>query len=195
MIGKIFKCLCILIAVTVIGTLGFRLYTLNHYPAFASGILPTETLKQAYAAQEAEGLTREPRGFMEEAGSFFLHQPIYFPKQKTLIVTLRYNDSLLEKLKHDGSGETLPLDVTLYADGTKRVQATDFVYGYAYNIYSYRRYVFEGIDLADYTNLYIDVYHGEPDYTVAPYSSLEVYNTTAELTPYTWTAKDKRALQ
>lgn len=195
MVGKIFKWFCAAIAIAVIGTLGFRLYTLNNYPAFATGVVATETLKAAYADGEIEALTWEPRAYLDENGDFFIHQPIYFPEENVLTVTVRYNDSLLERMKHDGTGEDLSLDVSLYADGTERVHAADYVYGYAYGIYSYRRYVFEGVDLTNYTNLYLDIYHGEPDYTVSPYSSLEVYDTTAEIENYKLTGADKKALQ
>ena len=195
MIQKIFKWFCAAIAVLVIGTLGFRLYTLNHYPAFARGVLATDTLRAEYASGEIDAVTWEPRAYLDEAGDFFIHQPIYFAKSKTLIVTIRYNDSLLTELKHDGGGDTLPLDVTLYADGTERVHASDYTYGYAYELYSYRRYVFENVDLDAYTNLYLDIYLDTPDYSVAPYSSIEVYDTTAEVSPYKLTGADKKALQ
>lgn len=195
MIQKIFKCLCAAIAILVCGTLGFRLYTLNHYPAFARGVIATETLKAEYADGTLEGITWEPRTYLDAEGDFFIHQPIYFAEEKTLTVTLRYNDSLLTELKHDGSGDTLALDVTLYADGTERIHAADYTYGYAYDLYSYRRYVFENVDLDLYTNLYMDIYLDTPDYSVAPYSSIEVYDTTAELAKYTLTAADKKALR
>lgn len=195
MIRKIFKWFCAAIAVAVIGTLGFRLYTLNHYPAFARGVVATEALEAAYADGKIAALTWEPRAYLDEEGDFFIHQPIYFANEKTLIVTVRYNDSLLTELRHDGSGEDLALDVTLYADGTERVHASNYVYGYAYNLYSYRRYVFEGIVLDDYTNLYLDIYLDEGNYSVAPYSSIEVYDTTAEIQPYKLTARDRMRLE
>lgn len=195
MINKLFKWFCAAIALLVCGTLGFRLYTLNHYPAFARGVLATETLQTAYANGGLDGITWEPRAYMDAAGDFFIHQPIYFPSEETLIVTVRYNDSLLTELRHDGGGDTLSLDVTLYADGTERIRATDYTYGYAYDLYSYRRYVFEGVTLADYKNLYLDIYLDTPDYNVAPYSSLGVYESADETEPYKLTARDKKALR
>jgi len=191
MIKKIFKWLCVAVAVSVIGTLGFRFYSLNHYPAFAKGIFATEELKNSALP---EGVTWTPRVYMDESGDFFIHQPIYFPEEDTLFITVRYNDSLLREWKHTGTGEDLPLDVTLYADGTARVPASDYRYGHAYGIYSYRRYVFKNVDLSDYTNLYLDVYHGEPDYTTRPYS-IEVYEQNAEMRAYKLTNADKKALQ
>ena len=194
MFKKIFKIFCALIALSVIGTLAFRFYSLNAYPAFAEGIYATDTLKDAYASSALTAETWTPRAPIEENGDFFIHQPIYFPEQKTLFVTLRYNDSLLREWKHEGDGADLVLDVSLYADGTERIPASDYVYGHAYGIYSYRRYVFENVDLSEYTNLYLDVYHGEPDYSVRPYT-VEVYDLTAVKSAYTLTAADKKALQ
>lgn len=195
MFEKILKWLCVAVAVLVIGMLGFRFYTLNHYPVFAEGVLPTKTLCAQYESGDLAGTTWEPRVFLDEAGDFFIHQPIYFPEAKTLIVTIRYNDSLLRDLRHTGGGDTLALDVSLYADGTERVHASDYTYGYAYELYSYRRYVFEGVELSQYTNLYLDIYLDTPDYSSAPYSSLEVYFDTAEFKAYRLTARDKNMLK
>lgn len=189
------KAIGFLILALIVGTLGFRLYTLNHYPAFASGIVPTETLKNAYAVGSLSGITWEPTVEYDSEGSFFVHQPIYFPEEKTLIITLRYNNSVLGKLHHDGDGESLELDISLYADGTKRVHPLTYTYGYAYGIYSYRRYVFEGVELSDYEYLYLDIYHGEPDYNVAPYSSVEIYAARLSTSVYKLTYADKKALR
>ncbi len=183
------------IILLVVGILGFRLYTLNHYPSFARGVLPTDTLKSAYANGSLSAITWEPASEFDPNGDFWVHQPIYFPEEKTLIITVRYNDSVLPEFKHAESGETLPLDVTLYADGTERVHPLTYAYGYAYGIYSYRRYVFEGVELSNYEFLYLDVYHGEADYNVAPYASVNIYAKADPTEDYKLTWADKKALR
>ena len=193
--ANIFKAIGTAIVLLVVDMLAFRLYTLNHYPNFARGILPTDTLKNAYADGVLSAITWEPSVEYDENGDYFVHQPIYFPEEKTLIVTVRYNDSLLEELRHTGGGDTLQMDVSLYADGTERVHPLTYTYNYAYGIYSYRRYVFEGVELSDYAYLYLDIYHDEPDYNVAPYSSIEFYRATEPTSEYKLTSADKKALR
>ena len=183
------------IILLVVGILGFRLYTLNHYPSFARGVVPTETLKSAYATGSLSATTWELPNEFDATGDFWVHQPIYFANEKTLMITVRYNDAVLTELKHTGNGEDLLLDVTLYADGTERVHPLTYSYGYAYGLYSYRRYVFEGVDLTDYKYLYLDVYHGEADYNVAPYASMDIYKGTVEVETYKLTMADKRGLK
>lgn len=195
MFKKLFKAFCYAIMILVVGTLAFRLYTLNHYPAFAKGVLPTDGLIFSYKNDTLRGMTWEPEAEFDDTGDFFIYQPIYFENEKTLTVTVRYNNSLLEEWKHNGNGEDLVLDVTLYADGTERIHPTDYSYGEAYGIYSYRRYVFENVTLSDYEILYIDIYHGEADYNISPYSSIAVYDRGVKTEPYKLTAADKKALK
>ena len=195
MFKKLFSLFCYAIMALVVGIMAFRLYTLNHYPAFAEGIVPTSGLSFSYKNDTLHGVTWELEAEFDDTGDFFIHQPIYFENEKTLIVTVRYNNSLLTEWKHEGNGEDLSLDVTLYADGTERIHPTTYSYGYAYGIYSYRRYVFENVTLSDYEILYLDIYHGEADYDISPYSSVSVYNDGAKITPYRLTGADKRALK
>ena len=193
--SNICKAIGLGIILVVVGMLAFRLYTLNHYPSFARGVLPTETLKSAYANGPLDATTWELPNEFDPTGDFWVHQPIYFEKEKTLFITVRYNDSVLTEFKHSGNGADFPLDITLYADGTKRVRPTTYSYGYAFGLYSYRRYVFEGVDLTNYEHLYLDVYHGEPDYNAVPYASVDIYKDTVEVETYKLTMADKKALR
>lgn len=195
MFKKLFSILCYLIMALVVGTMLFRIYTLNHYPAFAKGVIHTPSLSVSYNNSTLNGVTWEPETVFDDTGDFFIHQPIYFENEKTLILTVRYNNSLLEELRHDGSGEDLKLDVSLYADGKTRVHPTTYSYGEAYGIYSYRRYVFENVVLDDYDILYADIYTDIADYTVSPYSSISVYDGSEKIKPYRLTGADKRALK
>ena len=132
----------------------------------------------------------------DNAGYFFSHQPIYIPDCRTLIITVRYNNSLNETLGAN-TGEPLALDVSLFADGTERIRSDTYSEHTAYGIYTYRRYVFEGVDLNNYSYLYLDVYDtqsGVPDYTIAPLSSLEIYRADTQLEEYNLTARDKRTV-
>ncbi len=196
MFNKIFKWIGIVIIATVCGLLFFRIYTLNHYPAEAKGIIWTETLRADYADGQIHALSWEPIVAYDNAGYFFSHQPIYIPDCRTLIITVRYNNSLNETLGAN-TGEPLALDVSLFADGTERIRSDTYSEHTAYGIYTYRRYVFEGVDLNNYSYLYLDVYDtqsGVPDYTIAPLSSLEIYRADTQLEEYNLTARDKRTV-
>lgn len=202
MIKKIFKYFALFTVVSVCALLFFRIYTVNSYPASARGVVATEALRAAYADGSLSAVTWEPRTLYDnsEKSKFFSHQPIYFPETETLIVTLRYNNSLLPIMAEDfgfaqTSGRNLPLDVSLYADGHDRISPAAYTYSAAYGLYSYRRYVFEGVRLADCESLYLDVYYAQDaDYAEAPYASLEIYDVSRELSVYKLTAADKKAL-
>lgn len=193
-LGRIFKLFCFAIMILVVGTLAFRIYTLNHYPASARGVVATDTLSEGYKNDSLNGITWKLPSELDEDGYFFTHQPIYFENEKTLIITIRYNDSLLEKLKHDGGGESLALYPSVYADGVKRVLPVTYEYSYAYGIYSYRRYVFEGVDLAEYEHMYLDV-HLDEGYEETPFSTLEIYDTGCKAEGYKLTGADKKELK
>ncbi len=193
MIGKIFKFLFYGIILLVVGLLGFRLYTFNHYPDFAKGVIATDTLRTGYKSGTLAATTWEMPTKIDAAGEFFVYEPLYFENEKTLIITVRYNDSLLEAMKFDGGGDALPLFPSLYADGTERVLPTKYEYGYAYGIYSYRRYVFENTDLDIYEHLYLDIHRNE-DYGAVPYTTLEIYSASTNHKEYKLTAHDKKEL-
>ncbi|MBQ6613869.1 MAG: hypothetical protein IIX18_00960 [Clostridia bacterium] len=195
MLKKLFKLFCFSIMALVVGTMAFRIYTLNHYPAFAKGVADTEALCTSYKDGVLSGITWDIPAEFDATGDFFVSRPIYFENEQTLIFTVRYNDSLLEEWKHEGNGEDLLLDVTVYADGKERIEPLTYTYGHAYGLYSYRRYVFEGVSLSDYDILYVDIYNGETDYSVSPYSSVAVYESSWKTEPYKLSASDKKILK
>ncbi len=193
-IGRIFKFFCAAIAITVIGTLGFRMFTLNNYPSSAKGVIATDALAKSYMASTLNGVTWDLPAEYDNAGEFFAHQPLYFEKEKTLIITIRYNDSLLKDMKHEGSGDTLALFPSLYADGIGRVLPATYKYSHEYGLYSYRRYVFENVTLSDYEHMYLDI-HLDEGYEEAPYTTLEIYNTKERIKDYKLSGTDKKELR
>ena len=192
-IKRIFKFFCLAIAVTVIGMLFFRMYAINNYPKNTKGVIATEALSKSYASGTLSGITWDLPTDHDNAGEFFVYQPIYFENEKTLIITVRYNDSVLEAMKHEGGGETLPLFPSLYADGVERVLPSLYNYAHEYNLYSYRRYVFENVDLSNYEHLYLDIRLDEA-YEESPYTTLEIYNIEEKTTEYKLSSADKKTL-
>lgn len=202
MLKKIFKTFALLIIIWVVLLMSFRIYTVNHYPPAAEGIVATDALKAAYAAGTLDAETWEARTLYDDnqKSKFFSHQPIYIPSEETLIVTLRYNNSLLAIMAEDfgfaeTNGRDLPLDVSLFADGHERIHPSTYTFTTAFGLYSYRRYVFEGVSADMLDALYIDVYYADnADYTVSPYASLELRDASREPEVYKLTAADKKVL-
>lgn len=192
--GRIFKLFCFAIMILVVGTLAFRIFTLNHYPASAKGIIATNTLSESYESGTLVGVTWDLPAEYDNNGEFFAHEPIYFENEKTLIVTIRYNDSLLDQMKHEGGGETLALYPSIYADGVERILPLTYEYSYAYGIYSYRRYVFEDVVLDNYEHMYLDI-HLEESYEESPYTTLEIYNTNERIKEYKLSNADEKDLR
>ena len=197
MVSKILKIVWKLfwagLMISVIGMLAFRFYTLNHYPAFAEGIVPTDTLKEGYKDGSLNAITWEMPMELDEEGYFFVHEPIYLKDEKTFIITIRYNDSLLEELKFNGRGEEFAMFPALSYEDTEKKLPSTYEYGYAYGLYSYRRYVFENVDLSKYEHLYLNI-HLEEDYEVSPFVILDIYDSVAPTKEYKLTERDKKAL-
>lgn len=202
MLKKICKLLGLLVILTVVLLMSFRIYTVNHYPPAAEGLIATDALKVAYADGDLDVVTWEPRTPYDnnQKSKFFSHQPIYVSTTQTLIVTLRYNNSLLPLMAEEfgfevTSGASLPLEVSLFADGHARLYPTTFTFSTAFGLYSYRRYVFEGVSTDMLDGLYIDVYYADnADHSVSPYTSLELREANRETEPYKLTVADKKAL-
>lgn len=194
MIGKIFKYLCFALMFFVVAVLGYRFYTLNYYPDFAEAVIRTDALVSGYNADTLSGKTWKTPDKYDVNGYFFVHQPIYFENEKTLIITIRYNNSLLEKLKFDGSSEELDLFPSLRSEGSERILPFAYRHGEAYGIYSYRRYVFENVELEDTKQLLLDV-HLDEAYEEAPYARIEIYKESTRLKNYKLTRNDKNELK
>ncbi len=177
----------------VVGMLAFRFYTLNHYPAFAKGIVATDALKDGYKDGALSAITWRIPEELDEEGYFFAHEPIYLEDEKTFIITVRYNDNLLEELKSDKNGEDLLLYPSLSYEETERKLPYAYIYGHAYGLYSYRRYVFENVELSDYEHIYLNI-HLEEDYESSPFVILDIYDATAPTEEYKLTKRDKNAL-
>ncbi len=198
MLGKILKFLWnffwIALMVTVVGLLAFRFYTLNHYPSFAKGIIPTESLKDNFKSDGSlNAITWRMPEELDEEGCFFAYQPIYIEEEKTFIITVRYNDALLEELNFDGNGESFEMFPSLSYKETERKLPSSYEYGYAYGLYSYRRYVFENVDLSDYEHIYLSI-HLDDDYEASPFVILDIYDAAAPTDGYKLTWRDKKAL-
>lgn len=96
---------------------------------------------KAYYYRHKDNLTTD--------GKFAASYVYYVPSEKQIQITLRYNDSTLEKLMRDYSLSDVPTEepfVFVLTDGSGK-NYTEYKYvSDTKNMYNYRRLVFDGID-------------------------------------------------
>lgn len=98
---KILKSLGLLLVLFVYGILFFRLCTGNA-PRTLSGILWTEELYGAHETGEPmAAYSHKPVQSVADDGYFGVFDVLYFPEQKVLQFTVRYNNSTVKKLRQD----------------------------------------------------------------------------------------------
>ena len=190
---NISKFFCAIIAITVIGMLGYRIFSINYYPAAAKGVIATDALVESYKNGTLLGKTWKLSANYDADGEFFAYQPIYFENENTFIVTIRYNNSVLEKLKFEGGGDAIPLFPVLKNDKGEKITSANYEYSKAFGLYSYRRYIFENVSLDDSESLNLNIYLTN-DYDDSPYSSMTVYTDSFITRDYKLTSSDKKTL-
>ena len=101
--GIIIKVIAALVLVAVIGVMGFRITIFNNYPKSMSRIVWTDALTEYYTATGGEivALTQSTRLSYDhpKEGNFFFGELIIVPDAEYLVVTVRYNTSLMESIK------------------------------------------------------------------------------------------------
>ena len=154
---------------------------------------------------------------------FAVTQHVFIEEANQVQVLFRYNNSTIRHLKEDYNLPEMPsrsdelYDVTLYVaydltpsdttdnDGNhtesvrfERFHATDSVADKK-NLYNYRRFTFDGIDMnnpdAPVLAVYLDVYYKEDiRYDEDSYGTIPLYDYAAERTPYKLSKDDKKNL-
>ena len=157
-------------------------------------------------------------------GYFSVTQKLFIEDANQVQVLFRYNNSTLRHLQEDydlpevpGRDEDL-YDLTLYvAYDLTPLDTTDnagndpasvkFVRYYPSemtsakkNLYNYRKFVFDGVDMTVTENpvlaVYVDIYYKDDvDYEKDAYGTLCIYDYLAEKKPYELTGSDKDALE
>ncbi len=171
-------------------------------------------------SQEQDHITRAGHNY----GYFAVTDVKFIEEANQVQVLLRYNNSTIRHLKEDYKLPDTPArsedlyDVTLYVayditpndpsdnDGNDpasvrfvRYHATSHTAAQK-NLYNYRQFVFDGVDMTVTDNpvlaVYVDVYYKDDvDYTVDSYGTLIIYDYAAERIPYTLTKSDRKALE
>ncbi len=177
--GFIFKGICTLFILGVIGLLAWRIIDRAVDPKVIKTILPNEALCEAYDSygdkltlyyQEQNEYTQEEKNY----GYFATCNSLIIEEAKQVQFTLRYNNSTLEYTAEDHLLTDIPTrednvyDVTLLLmydltpeneednDGKTpeavryvRIQPTGEQFSHQKTLYNYRKFIFDGIEFSD----------------------------------------------
>ncbi len=187
--GFIFKAICSLFIIGVIGLLAWRVIDQSQDPKIMDSVIPNKILAEAYNEngkldafyQEQSRYTRGEDNY----GYFAVTQSVIFDDADQIQFVLRYNNSTLRYTEENFSlpenslsRDAEVFDVTLTVmydltpdddsdnDGTKpesvkykRFYASDMLKAQK-TLYNYRKFVFDGIDITDdVLGVYVDIYY------------------------------------
>ena len=191
-VGKVIKYIFYIFVFAVCALVIFRSCIMfDYYPSQMKSILWTDSTRQTYRA--------DPNGFEAysqvlvfsyddpDEGNFFASNQLIIPSAEQLQITVRYNDSTLERFADKFEMEIADLSFVYYLsdqDGNHyplTLSASDR----AFNLYNYERLVFEGIDISKVTNLYLDIYiDGNADLEGKPAACIPLYDSERSLKEY-----------
>ena len=224
-IARVTKLLFSLFIFGVCGILVWRVFFSTVIPKEIDHLVPNERLTQAYEEnggsltlqyQELSTITRAADSY----GYFSVESCVFIPEADQVQLVFRYNNSTIRHLKEDYSLSEMPqksdhlYDVSLvlatdltpndHSDDLKveslnhqRILPTGTPVREETALYTYYRYVFDGVTLKEDTNsVYVDVYYVEDiRYEERPYSTLLIYAWDEKWIPYHPTRADLDAMQ
>ena len=211
-IGRVFKLLLVLLILTVVSILGWRIFSSEDY-TLAYGIQPNEKLNAAYATHGEDlvlhyqnqnpSITRGERNY----GYFSVIDSVFIPDAKQVQFVVRYNNSTLTHLKEDYAlTEELDrtadyYDVTVVIVNTVTGEKTRlFPTGEPIRenttLYTYRRYTFDGVDFSESDcDVFVDIYYkGDINYEQDAYGRLVIYDHTYPWLDYPISKEEKKRL-
>ena len=223
-IGRLIKLFFTLIILAINAILVWRVFFSAAIPDGIKTLTPNEQLSAAYAQygdeltlryQDLATITRAEQNY----GYFSVPQCVFIPQANQVQIVFRYNNSTLEHLREDYALEQLPsreetlFDVTLVRttdltpenkeDNIKDVTTLakerympTSVERDTTTLYTYYRFVFDGITVEELTDgIFVDVYYvGDIHYEQSAYGTLCIYDYLSEWLPYKPSSADKKAL-
>ena len=196
-ISLILKLLILLVVVSVVAVLGFRLVLFNNYPDSAKNIYFNDKLTAYYYETDGKigAQTQSLRAKYDDAeeGNFFCDNLIVIKGINQLQVSLRYNVSLMDKIKEehgiDASADdqdlfTFKLSVLPLVEGASPRETGELSEAIFDSrlMYRYYKLVFDGVDFeiedADELWIRLEIYFKGND-SIEPYCVL-VYEDTEE---------------
>ncbi len=207
---RIIRALTALTVFGVIGLLVWRVYFSTVMPDNIAQLTQNEVLEAAqaenggalsYVYQDQPTVTRAEYNY----GYFSVPEYVYIPEAKQVQVVFRYNNGTLANVAKDyGLAQTPAREEELF-DGTlvvttdltpdnkednfddaatlgkQRIMPTSQIREYT-ALYTYVRYVFDGVEVTDLTDaFYFDIYYVDDlDYNEPAYGTLLLYNSGEE---------------
>ncbi|MBR4296485.1 MAG: hypothetical protein IKT56_06605 [Clostridia bacterium] len=161
--------------------------------------------------------TQEQRT-LTASGLFEVRSCVFIPEAEQIQVTVRYNNSTLRRTAEEYGLSEVPerkndiFDVTIVKtldktpdnpdDNTVKENLIEERYfpsevKSAYKtLYSYRKFIFDGVTYEDAVGMFVDIYYNEDiDYDKTAYGTLCIYDPTMSLEKYTLSRADKKALE
>lgn len=205
------RALILLLILAVNAVVIWRVFFSTKLPDGVKDLAVSEELRDAYLAegdglilryQQESSITRGERSY----GYFSVEKCVFIPSIRQVQIVFRYNDSTLGKVAADYGLPEIPekgsglFDVTLCVkdeDGNEsRISPSSADFATA-PLYSYVRYVFDGVSVEDATEgVFADVYfRDDVDYEKEAYGTLCLYAKGEKWFSYKLTADEKKLLK
>ncbi len=224
-IRRVIRFLFILFVLAVNTVLIWRVFFSAAIPAEIKAITPTEELRAVYAQYGEETVLRYQEQATVSKGEasygyFGVPKVVFIPQASQVQVIFRYNNSTLKHLQQDYSLAELPdkaqtqFDVTLVKTTdltpdnrednivSENLSVTRYTATAVHteraetSLYTYYRYVFDGVTIEDLTvGMFVDVYYlGDLNYEQKAYGTLCIYDDQSKWLPVELSSADKKAL-
>ncbi len=222
---RVTRGLFVLFVLFVNSLLIWRIFFSTVIPKTVGTMLPNEALSAAYE-QYGEGLTLryqkqdEITSAKQNYGYFAVVQCVFIPEAQQVQIVVRYNNSTLKHLALDYGMSEIPskdlhlFDVTLVKTtdltpevpdddltdtatfSTTRYQPSEAFVRDTTQLYTYYRYVFDGVELDNLTiGVFADIYYVEDiDYDKLAYGTLCLCDSRSPWLTYKPSRADKEAL-
>ena len=188
-------------------------------PSSVKPIMANENTMGAYKENGGKlALYTQEQRTISSSGKFSVTDCVFIPEAKQIQITVRYNNSTLKYLAEDYGLNEVPdrktdvFDVTLVKtldltpdnpddnlDPEKleevRYYPSDEVLSAYKTLYSYRKYIFDGITHEDAVGIFVDFYYLEDtNYEETPYDALCLYDALMPLEERALSRADKKVL-
>ena len=211
-IGRIFRTLLMLLIITVVSILAWRIFVSEKYTE-AKGLSPNDALLSAYAEHgddlilqyqnQSSSITRGKKNY----GYFSVVDSVFIPQANQVQIVVRYNNSTLKHLKEDYHLTELPdrtqdlYDVTVVLNNTQtgekvRIRPSGDPICENTRLYTYRRFTFDNVTFdASVTDVFVDIYYKEDvNYDADAYGRLVIHDHTYKWLPYELSKDEKKRL-
>lgn len=232
-VGYVLKAICMVLIFGTIGILLWRVFSSGD-PASMKRVMVNDELKAAYEEYGEDmtmyrlNMEETTSVVNKNYGYFSVTRALFIEEAQQVQVNFRYNNSTIRHLKEDYKLSEMPsrdddlYDVTLVvaydltpedtSDNLKSEEGSVELVRYyptkcesdKKNVYNYRKFIFDGIDMNVSPNsvlaVYVDIYYkGDVDYTKDSYGTLCVYDYITEAKygreDFSFSAEDIKAIE